>query len=778
MPSSFREPTVPTSANAKPSLRLEDLRFLTGRGRYTDDDRQAGELHARFVRADHAHSEIAGIDTADALDMPGVVGIWTGADLTSDGLGAMPCSVVAATEGPIVIPPHHALAVGRVRYVGEPLALVVAETAEAAADAVELVAVDYSELPVVADVASAEAPDAPTIWSQAPGNCAYRFSKGDPDAVREAMAGAAHVVELDLDNQRVSAFPMEPRAALAAYDAESGDFSLELTGQGLHGILGDLAGPVFGLPADRFHLFANDVGGGFGLKNFLFAEWVAVLWAARRTGRKVRWLAQTSEELAAAIHGRAIRSTARLALDADGTFLALEVDMVADMGAYLSSGGPNASTNAASTAMGGVYVIPAIHMQSRGIFTNTAPVDAYRGAGKPEANFVIERLIDAAARRCGFDPVDLRRRNIVDAFPYPKALGAVLDCGRFRANLEDAIALADRPGFEKRQAEAAKTGRLRGLGIACFLESSRGAPQEEVEVRFAADGRIELATGTESNGQGHETVFSRLAAERLGLPVGDFRFVQADTRATRTGFGHGGARSMHMGAGTLMMALDALLEKARPLAARLLQAETDELSFADGRFTAGGDRSVSLYEVAAAARSPDASPETAERGLDTAVFRQDVPFTFPGGCHIVEVEIEAETGHVELVRYIAVDDYGRIVDPQLTEGQLHGGVVQGIGQALGERIVYDPDSGQLLTGSLMDYALPRAVDLPMFEVTFAGDPTDANPLGVKGVGQAGCIAAPPAVINAVVDALAPLGIDHIQMPATPERVWQAIAARS
>lgn len=767
-----------TSPAAKPSLRLEDPRFLTGRGRYVDDRSDAGQLHARFVRADLAHAEITGIDIDEATGMPGVVGVWTGADLVADGIGPMPCSVVAATVEPIIIPPHHTLAVDRVRYVGEPVALVVAESAEAAADAAEAVRIDYRDLPAAVTIEAAQESDAPQIWPQAPGNCAYRFVKGDPEAVASAMGAAAHVVELDLDNQRVSAFPLEPRAAVADYDPTTECFAMDLTGQGLHGIRADLAGPVFGLPADRFHLRADDVGGGFGLKNFLFAEWVALLWAARKTGQTVRWVATTGEELAGSIHGRAVTSRARLALDADGTFLALDVEMVADMGAYLSSGGPNASTNAASTAMGGVYRIPAIHMRSRGIFTNTAPVDAYRGAGKPEANFVIERLIDAAARRCGFDPVELRRRNIVATFPYPKALGAVLDCGRFRGNLDDAVALANRDGFEVRRAAAAQSGKLLGLGIACFLESSRGAPQEEVEVRFAADGKVELATGTESNGQGHETVFIRLASERLGLPTDTFRYVQADTFATRTGAGHGGARTMHMGAGTLMLAMDAMLEKAAPLAARLLQADPQSVTFAEGRFSAGtDDRSVSLLEVAAAARSSDASPETGEKGLDTAVFRQDVPFTFPGGCHIAEVEIEPETGHVALTRYIAVDDYGRIVDPQLTEGQLHGGVVQGIGQALGERIAYDPDSGQLLSGSLMDYALPRAVDLPMFDVTFAGDPTTANPLGAKGVGQAGCIAAPPAVINAVVDALSPLGVDHIQMPATPERVWQAIVAR-
>lgn len=766
---------VALSTDLETGFRLEDQRFLTGRGRFTDDDRRVGQVYAQIVRSDHAHAEIKGVETEAAMGVPGVLGVWTGADLVADGLGPMPCSVAAATEGPIRIPAHYALAVDRVRYVGEAVALVVAETLEGAVEAAEQVSVDYAGLPVVADPISAEQEGGPVIWPEAPDNCAFRFSKGDADAVGSAMADAAHVVELELDNNRVSAFPMEPRAAIAAFDSATGDFTLDLTGQGLHGILGDLAEPVFGLPKERFHLRAADVGGGFGLKNFLFAEWVLLLWAARRTGRPVRWSAQTGEDLSASVHGRAVGSAARLALDADGGFLALEVDMVADMGAYLSSGGPNAVTNAASTTMGGIYEIPAIHMRSRGVFTNTCPVDAYRGAGKPEANFVIERLIDAAARRCGFDPVELRLRNVVTRFPYPKALGAVLDCGRFKENLETAVSLADRSGFEGRRASSKETGKLRGFGIACFLESSRGAPQEEVRIRFTEDGKVEIATGTESNGQGHETTFTRIAADRLGLPVDDFRYVQADTKATRTGSGHGGARSMHMGAGTMVMAIDALLETAKPLAARLLQADPDQVVFSDGRFSADGARSVTLQEVAVAARSPDAAPELSETGLDTTVFRRDVPFTFPGGCHVAEVEIDPETGTVELLRYTAVDDYGRVVDPQLTEGQLHGGVTQGIGQALCEQIVYGPRDGQLLTGSLMDYALPRADALPMFQVEFNGDATAANPLGVKGVGQAGCIAAPPAVINAVVDALSPLGIDHIQMPATPERVWQAIA---
>lgn len=756
--------------------RLEDVRFLTGAGRYTADHDRPGQLHGAVVRSPHAHAEILSIDTEEAQAQPGVVAVVTEADLAADGLGTLPCGVTFPTVEPLRVPPRYTLARGRVRHVGDPVAFVVAETPEAARDAAELVMVDYEALPAVTDMHAALAPGADEIWPDTvPGNRAFVFQKGDAAATERAFAEAAHVVDLHLVNNRVSAFPMEPRAAIGEVDAETGQLVLELTGQGLHGIRDPLATSVLGVDKDRVQLFAEDVGGGFGLKNFLFPEWILVLWAARKLGRPVKWVADNADDLQGSIHGRAITSDARLALDAEGRFLGLEVHMVADLGAYASGGGPNAGTNAASTAMGGVYEIPAIFMETRGAYTNTTPVDAYRGAGKPEANFVVERLIDAAARRCGFDPVELRRRNVVSTFPYPKALGAVLDCGRYKENIEDAVRLADRDGFAARRARSAEAGKLRGLGVACFLESARGAPQEEAKILFREDGVIEIVTGTESNGQGHETAFAQVAARRLGLPLDGFRFVQADTRRTRVGFGHGGARSMHMGAGTLAMAIDRALDTARGVAARLLQAAPDDLDYAEGRFTVrGSDRTVPLAEVAAAARNPDVSPETAPSGLDTTVHREDAPFSFPGGCHLAEVEVDPETGGVTIQRYVAVDDYGTLVNPMLTEGQVHGGLAQGIGQALGECIVYEEGSGQLLTGSLMDYALPRAADLPAFEVTFAGDATAVNPLGVKGSGQAGCISAPPTVINAVVDALSPLGIDEIQMPATPERIWRAI----
>jgi carbon-monoxide dehydrogenase large subunit len=538
-----------------------------------------------------------------------------------------------------------------------------------------------------------------------------------------------------------------------------------------------LAEAVFRLPNEQIEVSAPDVGGGFGLKNFVYPEWVLVLWAARRLGRPVKWVAERGEEFMSGTHGRDIWTKARLALDADGKFLALSADMTANMGAYLSSNGPGSSTNSASTAMGGVYVVPEVFMEVRGAFTNTVPVDAYRGAGKPEANYIIERLIEAAARQTGIDPVALRLANVIDAFPHRSALGIEIDSGGFKANIETAVAKADRAGFEARRRTAADAGRLRGTGVACFLETARGAPEEGAEVRFPADGTVEQRLGIESNGQDHETIFPQIASAKLGLGIEAFRYVQADTSRVRSGHGHGGARSMHMGGGALMKAMDAVLEKARQVAAQLLQAEAAALDFAEGRFSVRDSaRSVSLLEVAAAARDPKMSPDDTGAGLDSFAKVEGAPFTFPSGCHVAEVEVDPETGRIEIKRYLIVDDYGRLLNPRLTEGQVVGGVTQGIGQASGEGIVYDPESGQLLSGSTMDYHLPRADDLPAFEVHLEERPTEANPLGVKGSGQAGCIAAPQTVMSAVLDALAPLGIDDLDMPATPERVWRAINA--
>jgi carbon-monoxide dehydrogenase large subunit len=495
-------------------------------------------------------------------------------------------------------------------------------------------------------------------------------------------------------------------------------------------------------------------------------------------GRPVRWISERIEDFITTAQGRDNVTRARLALDANGRFLALQADTVANLGAYLSSGGPGSSTNAPANAIGSGYEVPAIFMDVRGVFTNTVPIDAYRGAGKPEVNYMMERLIDAAARQCGFDAIELRRRNLVHEFPYRKALGTVIDCGRFAANLDDAVVAADHAGFATRRTEAERKGRLRGIGITCFMETARGAPNEGAELRFEQDGTVSVLVGTQSNGMGHETAYAQIAADLLGMPMETFRYVQADTAKVRAGNGHGGARSMHMGGAALCKAVDTMLDKGRVIAARLLQAE--HVVFADGRFAVQGEpeRSIDLPALARAARDPANVPDGMEAGLDTYVWNMLDLITFPNGCHIAEVEVDPETGEVTLDRYTAVDDFGTLINPMLTIGQVHGGVAQGIGQAMLEHTVYDTESGQMLSGSFMDYTLPRAQDLPDLDVTLTGVPTQANPLGVKGSGQAGAMAAPQAIIVAVLDALAPLGVTHIDMPATPERVWRAIRSSS
>ena len=752
--------------------RLEDARFLTGRGRYVDDIAEPAALHGYVLRSPHAHALIASLDVSPAVSLAGVHLVATGDDLAAEGLGFMPC---LAAVTPLIVPPRPALAMGRVRHVGDPVCFVVADSAELAREAAEGIEIAYEPLPSVVDGRAALAEGAPALWDEAPGNLVYHVRRGDHAAVAAAMKDAAHVVEVDVTNNRVIVVPLEPRAGIARYDAATDTMDLELTGQGLHGIRRQLAEFIFKVPPERIQLHAPDVGGGFGMKNFLYPEWILLLWAARRLKRPVRWLADRAEDFVMGAQGRDIEATARIALDPTGRILALDVAMVANLGAYLSGNGPGASVVAASTAQGGVYDIPAIAVDVRGALTNTVPVDAYRGAGKPEANYIVERAIEAAARVLGRDPADLRRQNLIASFPHRTAMGMAIDSGGFVANLDAAVARA--PGFETRRAESRARGRLRGLGVACFLETSRGAPNEGAEVRFEPDGSVTIAVGTESNGQGHETSFAQIASRHLGLPIEAFRYVQADTRAVRSGAGHGGARSMHMGGAALVKAMDAALSKARRLAAHLLQASEHELDYDQGRFTVrGSDRAVDLATLAGSAQEAANLPEGMSRGLGEHVLNITDVFTFPSGCHVAEVEIDSETGAIDLLRYTAVDDYGRLINPMLTEGQVHGGLAQGIGQALVELTVYDPQTGQLLSGSLMDYALPRATDLPFFDIELVERPTGANPLGVKGSGQAGCIGAPQTVMAAVLDALRSAGVERLEMPATPARVWEALQA--
>jgi carbon-monoxide dehydrogenase large subunit len=757
--------------------RLEDLRFLTGRGRYVANDHVANVLHAHVVRSPHAFARITRLNLDAARAVPGVVALFTEADLAADGIGELPCVTIIDAIEPIIVPPRPALARGVVRHVGDPVVCIVAESPEAATAAGEAVDISYEPLPCVAVATAALKPDAPLLWKEAPGNSAFLFHKGDPAAVAAAMASAAHVVECDLFNNRVVAAPLETRAAIGFHDRKTGQFLLSVTGQAVHDVRRVLAGAVFRIPLERMRVVVPDVGGGFGMKNYVYPEYVLVLWAARKLGRPVRWVSERAEDFVSSAHGRDFFAHSRLALDKDGRFLGLEVRAVANMGAYLSTSGPISSTNAAGSAMGGVYDIPSVFYEVRGAFTNTPPIDAYRGAGKPEANYLIERLVNLASLRTGIDAVKLRRRNIIRKFPHHTAMGMKIDGGRFGTNLDDAIALADLDGFRKRRRQSVKAGLLRGIGIACFLETARGVPAEFARAAFEADGTVSLAVGTQSNGQGHETAYPQVAADMLGLPIDAFRFCQGDTDLLPGGNGHGGARSMHMGGTALVMAVEKLIEKGRLIAAHLLQAPTDQVSFVDGRFVVQStERAIAIRELADAARDPANLPEGLTPGLDGSASNTNDLYTFPNGCHVAEVEIDPDTGVVRLDRYTISDDFGSLVNPRLALGQVHGGVAQGIGQSLLEHVVFDAE-GQLLSGSLMDYTLPRAQDLPNFAGGLKDSaPTGSNPLGVKGTGQAGCIAAPQTIMNAVLDALSPLGISELDMPATPFLVWSAIRA--
>jgi aerobic carbon-monoxide dehydrogenase large subunit len=755
--------------------RMEDARLLTGRGRFVDDIAEPGQLFGHVLRSPVAHARIVSLDASAAVAGPDVAAVFTAADLEADGIGPLPCKVQIAAVSPLVVPPRPALAKGHVRHVGDPVAFVVAGRPGAARDAAEAIVVAYEGLPTVIDPVLALQTDAPLLWDEAPGNLAFRFERGDRGAVETAFAAASLTVELELENNRVVVAPLEPRAAIGRYDQDSGVFDLVLTGQGVHAMRRQLAEDVFRVALERIQLLAPDVGGGFGTKNILYPEWVLVLFAARKLGRPVKWTSERIEDFLSSAQGRDNHTRARLALDESGRFLALDVSTVANMGAYLSALGPAIPTNAAATAMGGVYDIPAVFMDVRGAFTNTVPIDAYRGAGKPEANYIIERLVDLAARRLAVSPVELRRRNILSRFPHRSALGMMIEKGAFATSLAMVLTAAGAAAFEERRAQSRGRGCLRGLGLACFLETARGQPGEWARAQFEPDGTVTLLLGTQSNGQGHETSFPQIASDLLGLPLERFRYVQADTRRVLKGAGHGGARSLHQGGAALVKAIEVLLGKARLIAAQLLQAKPEELAFAKGMFWApGSGRRIPLLSVAEAAADPEQLPADLEPGLAGEADNPLDLVTFPNGCHVAEVEIDPETGHLSLERYVAVDDYGTLINPLLTKGQVQGGLAQGIGQAIHERVVHEAGSGQLLTASFMDYGVPRAADLPDFDIRFNPVPSGSNPLGAKGSGQAGCIAAPQTIVNAVLDALRPLGIETIDMPVTPERLWRAI----
>jgi carbon-monoxide dehydrogenase large subunit len=781
--------TALASTIGQPVLRKEDARFLTGTGQYTNDVSMPRQTCAYFLRSPHAHAAIRSIDVVKAKTLPGVVEIFTGADLT--GVNGLPCGwLITGTDGkPMNEPPHPVLAQAKVRYVGDAVALVIAESIAEAKDAAEQIGVDYDVLPAVVNPVDALAPGAPLIHDQAPGNKCYTWAIGDKAAVDTAFATAAHVTKLDIVNNRLIPNAIEPRAALAVYDRADDAYTLYVTSQNPHVERLLMTAFVLGLPEHKVRVIAPDVGGGFGSKIYLYPEETAMVFASKRINRPIKWAAERSESFLSDAHGRDHVTHAELALDKEGKFLALRVQTTANMGAYLSTFASCIPTILYATLLAGQYATPAIHCEVTATFTNTAPVDAYRGAGRPEATYVVERIVHQAAAEMGIAQDEIRRRNFIRSFPHQTPVALNYDTGDYEQTLDAAIEMADVAGFAARRAEAQKRGKLRGIGYAAYIEACGLAPSniagslgaraglfEAGEVRVHPTGSITVFTGSHSHGQGHETTFAQVVAAHLGVPVDNVSVVHGDTGRVPFGMGTYGSRSLAVGGSAIVKALDKIVAKGKKIAAHLLEAAESDIEFKDGKFTvAGTDRSKTFGEIALTAYVPHNYPlATLEPGLDETAFYDPTNFTYPAGTHICEVEIDPDTGVVDVVAFSACDDFGNIINPMIVEGQVHGGVAQGLGQALLEHCVYDPDSGQLLTGSMMDYALPRADDLPSFSVGTKVTPCTHNPLGVKGCGEAGAIGAPAAMMNAVMDALAPLGVAHLDMPASPHRVWRAI----
>ena len=751
-----------TRSDPRSRRRAEDERFLTGRGHYTDDIHETHDLIALFLRSPHAHARIKSIDVSAALALKGVHSVLTGQDAQADGLGALSCSLPL----PGLIVPHRLpLATDRVRFMGDPVALIIADDFITAQDAAEALHIDYEILPAIVRSQDAQNVGAIQIWDEAPSNRAFLYEKGDQSDVDATFALAPHIAEIELINNRIVAMALEPRTVRAFYEPQRDHYTLILSAASLHLFRPEIA-QVLGVRDEQIDLIVPDAGGGFGMKNVSYPEYSLLAWAAKKLGRPLRWTADRIEDFSSGVHGRDNVTRGRLALDAKGRMLALSVKTIANLGAYVSSLGPGSATTAPTPAMGGVYAIPAMHMYVEGVFTNTAPVDAYRGAGKPEANYLIERLMDIAAKQFGFDPIALRRINLPKRYPFINAFGYTIDSGAPRDLLTRALIHADVKNFKKRKKQSEKKGSLRGLGFAFFIETSRGPVGEDAWLRLQTDGCIDLAVGSQSNGQGHETSMIQFVADRLGLPFETFRYVQADTRRVPRGGGHGGARSFPMAGPAIITAAERFVVMLVQAAATLLQADPKECALTlKGVLHKPSGRILSLSDIAQ------------ESGAFEAHGRNEAdPYNFPMGFHVAEVEIDRETGHVTLARYSGMDDYGTLINPLLAEGQVHGGLAQGIGQALLENIVYD-EQGQLISATLMDYAVPRGDDLPDLQIGFVENASRANPLGVKGAGQAGAIAAPQTVMNAIMDALAPFGVQHLDMPATSEKIWRAMQSR-
>jgi carbon-monoxide dehydrogenase large subunit len=764
----------------QPVTRFEDQRLLRGRGRYHEDVNLPGQAHMVVVRSLHAHATLGGIDAAPARAAPGVLAVFTAADL-GDELGTMKMTLKRTRPdgSPMFAPPHRGLARECARYVGDPIALVIAETRAQAEDAAERVRVTYEPLPAVTSTVEAARPGSPAVWPECPDNVSNVYAAGDRAATDAALAGAARVVRRRYVISRVHAQYMEPRGAVGVWDPIDERYTLYADVQYPHRVRSALAGNILRVPEHRIRVVAGDVGGGFGTKGWQYPEHRLVLWAARKLGRPVKWVCERREAIPADEHARDNVTDAELALDADGRFLGLRVRTLANVGAYVSSDRNLLATFSNVATLVGVYTIAAAHVEVHSVLTNTNSTAPYRGAGRPEATYVIERLIDDAARELHADPVDLRRRNLIPAasMPYRTALGVTYDCGDFAASMDKALKLADVAGFPTRREAAAARGRRRGVAVVNAIERAAGPQPEFAEIRFAPSGGATLFMGTKNQGQGHETTFKQILHERLGLDPAAVRFVDGDTDQVAFGMGSMGSRSTVIGGTAVWRAADKIVAKGRRIAAKLLEAAEADIAFADGRFSVvGTDRAVGLTDVARAAFQPAQLPKGMEPGLyETATFSPPSD-TWPNGCHVCEVEVDPETGVVTLERYAVVDDVGTVINPLTLKGQIHGGVAQGVGQALMEQVVYDGESGQLLTGSFMDYAMPRASDFCDIAIESSPVPTQLNPLGAKGAGEAGTVGALPAVVNAVMDALAPLGVRELDMPASPERVWQAMRA--
>ena len=763
-------------AIGQPVPRLEDQRLVRGQGQYTDDINLPGQAFGTVVKSTLAHGIIKSIDTAAARAMPGVLAIYTGADLAKSGYGGFTSRMpMKSRDGsPLKAPERAVLTADKVRFVGDPIAFVVAETAADAEAAAEAVEVDIDPLPAVVDTRNASKPGTPDVWAEAPGNLALDFLYGDPDKVAEAFAKAAHVTKIRIENKRLVVAAMEPRACVADYDKGMGKFTLFATTQGVLGSRGNIAG-LMKVPVDKMRFVATNVGGSFGMKAAIFPEYVCALHAARELGRPVKWTDTRSDAFTSDHHGRAQDFDAALALDKDGHILAVRLEGWADMGAYLTNFGPVMPTLNVLKHVASLYRTPLLQVATRCVFTNTTPITAYRGAGRPEGNYYMERLMDAAARETGIDPAELRRRNLIQPaeLPFKAASGSVYDSGDFPAILDKALAEADWAGFGKRAAESKAHGKIRGRGIGQFLEMTAPVQKELGSIRFQADGTVMLRSGTHDHGQGHWTTFAQVVSSKLGIPIDKIKLMQTDSDQLPSGGGTGGSKSIMSSGTALVEASTRVIDKAKQAASHVLEASAGDIRFEAGRLSiVGTDRGISLMDLAkrvAAGGLPDDAPKT----LDVDYVHEAAPATFPNGCHVAEVEIDPDTGITEVVRYTMVGDLGTLINPMIVEGQLRGGVAQGLGQCLMEQAQYDED-GQLLSGSFMDYAMPRAANVPNMPFVSLPVPTKANPLGVKGCGEAGTSGGLPAIANAINDALAPFGVIHIDLPATPEKVWRAI----